>query len=499
MKTHIIRLEPHDDVNSARDKITWGKSARILLVWPRRARILTHKIELALLQRCAIAQGAQLGFVTRDGQIRAYARELGLPVFANVTEAQRRRWRIRRRKPDFSEHWEGPAPDLRALQAEVRASAGWKLENIWIRSTAFTLGVLAVLVLAAFLLPSAHVSLALKEMRQTVRLQILAGQQIQKVNFSAGEVPSALHQMAVEGSDSLPTTGSMLYPNQRASGSVQFTNLTGQPVDIPRGTVVRTAGEPPVRFATTLEVQLKGGIGQTVEAPVQALEAGASGNLPAQSLQAIEGPLGLNVTVNNPNPTQGGSDLPSPAPSAADRANLRQRMVEKLSEQALENLQAGLSDGDLLVPGSLSVQKVMSEVYDPPQDAPADRLSLTLRLEVGALVISGQDLHALAQAVMDADKPSGYHPANDRIDFHPDGNSIQIGGNYQLGLVAERTLLPDIHEEQLAGRILGLKPAEAAHRLQTELPLAGAPAVILNPVWWPRLPFLPFRISFASQ
>lgn len=499
MKTHIIRLEPHDDVNSARDKITWGKSARILLVWPRRARILTHKIELALLQRCAIAQGAQLGFVTRDGQIRAYARELGLPVFANVTEAQRRRWRIRRRKLDFSEHWESPAPDLRALQAEVRASASWKVENIWIRSAAFTLGVLAVTVLAAFLLPSAQVRLALKEMRQTVSLQILTGQQIQKVNILSGEVPATLHQVMVEGSDSLPTTGSMLYPNQRASGSVLFTNLTGQPVVIPRGTVVRTTGASPIRFATTLEVQLKGGIGQTVEAPVQALEAGPSGNLLAESLQAIEGPLGLNVTVNNPNPTQGGSERPSPAPSSTDRSNLRQRLVEKLSEQALENLQASLSSGDLLVPGTLSVQNVMSEVYDPQQDAPADRLSLTLRMQVGALVISGKDLHALAQAVMDAEKPIGYQSALDRIDFHPDGHSVQIGGNYKLGLVAERILLPDIHEEQLAGRILGLEPAEAAHRLQTELPLASTPAVILNPGWWPRLPFLPFRISFASQ
>ena len=40
MKTHILQLEPHDDVFSVRDKMGWGQAARVLLVGGPNAFIL---------------------------------------------------------------------------------------------------------------------------------------------------------------------------------------------------------------------------------------------------------------------------------------------------------------------------------------------------------------------------------------------------------------------------------------------------------------------------
>src|SRR4030067_243371 len=38
MKTQILRLDPHDDVISTRDKMNWGQTGRVLLVCAKRRR-----------------------------------------------------------------------------------------------------------------------------------------------------------------------------------------------------------------------------------------------------------------------------------------------------------------------------------------------------------------------------------------------------------------------------------------------------------------------------
>ena len=88
MKTHLIFLEPFDDIISLRDKMQWGKSSRILIVWPRsRTPLLNRRLDVLLMQRQADSLGAQLAFVTKDSQARYYARELEIPVFANARQA----------------------------------------------------------------------------------------------------------------------------------------------------------------------------------------------------------------------------------------------------------------------------------------------------------------------------------------------------------------------------------------------------------------------------
>ena len=98
MKTYIIQLESHDDVISARDKMAWSKAPRILLVWPRKGRILDRPADLFILQRHAQTLGAQLGVVSGDGDVRAAAAELGIPNFLSAVQAQRGSWRRPRGK-----------------------------------------------------------------------------------------------------------------------------------------------------------------------------------------------------------------------------------------------------------------------------------------------------------------------------------------------------------------------------------------------------------------
>src|SRR5512137_1281491 len=93
MKTYVIQLESHDDPLSTRDKMAWSKAPRLLLVWPRRGRILDRKVDLVVLQRHAQLLGAQLGIVTGDYDVRANAADAGIPSFSSVVQAQKGSWR----------------------------------------------------------------------------------------------------------------------------------------------------------------------------------------------------------------------------------------------------------------------------------------------------------------------------------------------------------------------------------------------------------------------
>jgi len=73
MKTQIIKLDSHDDVISIRDKMSWAKTERILLIFPRRLSLLMRNIDLLLLRRHAAELGAQLGIVARSNELRRLA------------------------------------------------------------------------------------------------------------------------------------------------------------------------------------------------------------------------------------------------------------------------------------------------------------------------------------------------------------------------------------------------------------------------------------------
>src|ERR1041385_7265241 len=115
MKTQIITLESHDDLISVRDRMSWAKTPRILLVWPKYEKVTLRQVDLKVLQRHASSLGAQLGLVTRARRVRNDAEALRIPVFESTGQAQRvawpkprrRRWTRRPPRKDLREKREG--------------------------------------------------------------------------------------------------------------------------------------------------------------------------------------------------------------------------------------------------------------------------------------------------------------------------------------------------------------------------------------------------------
>ena len=97
MKLQLIHLDPEDDQISAREKLSWARASRAVLVWPRRGRVLTRRLDLVLLQRQAQRQAVELGLVTYDPTVLQLAQELGIPTFESPDHLPEAGWRSRSR------------------------------------------------------------------------------------------------------------------------------------------------------------------------------------------------------------------------------------------------------------------------------------------------------------------------------------------------------------------------------------------------------------------
>jgi hypothetical protein len=503
MKTYILRLEPHDDLVSTRDKMGWAKDSRILLVWPEKGRLLNRRLDLLLLQRHARMLGSQLALVTRDPEVHYFAPRLGIPVFRTLHKGQGQHWRVPRRFRRFQEQAERADPQKPVLAPNGAIPPRPPVENYNLpplaRLALFFVGVLAVLALATSLAPSARLVLTPRTLVQDVLIDAWTGPEIDSVNIS-GAVPSQSISLAVEGRDSLPASGTVRLPSQPASGTVTFTNLTDQPVDIPLGSGVRSlaAENAHLRFVTTKAGEAPPG--GTIQLPVECTTPGPQGNLPADSLMAIEGLLGTQLSAINPNPTSGGNERRLPVPTQADRLKLAERLRLALEKSAEQEIQDQLEPGSLLIPGSLKLVKTLDESYQPEQSLPADTLALSQRLEYQAQYVDAATLRSLAQTVFDANLPVGYSvlPGSLQLEILTQPVAGQ-DGLARWSLHATRQVQARIADADAVQLSLGLDPLQAISRLRASLPLEQPPRIELQPDWWPRLPFLPFRISVFNQ
>ena len=274
MKTQIIQLEPHDDTISVRDKVGWSQTGRVILVWPARGRLLDRRLDLVLLLRHSQSLGVQIALVTNDREVRSQAKLLGISVYRSIRKAQNSRWKRPSRKkiPTSLGEKEGQDRILKVheiLTNPLHRKRETQALSPPLRIGLFTLGVLAVLSIAAVLIPSADITITPETRRQEINLHVQANESVEKINLT-GILPIRKINTIVEGRGSIQTTGIVNIPTSYASGVALFKNLTDQALIIPAGTVVSTS-DSAQRFSTQRVARLPAGPGEEIEIPIQAL------------------------------------------------------------------------------------------------------------------------------------------------------------------------------------------------------------------------------------
>lgn len=486
MKVQILQLDPHDDLASARDKLAWVQAQRVLLVWPDRARILRKRLELVLIRRQAVRQGVELGLVTRDPVVLEHAADLGIPVFRSTTRMAEETWQaatptavslltrpVGRQAPDRP-----PRVQLRPLPD-------------WLKACVIALLVLSLAAVTLALIPSATITIFPQTNDQEEVLIFTLDPRAQAPG-SDGRIPARQLPGRPSGSTRVTTTGKTQVPGLPASGEVVFTNLTDESVLVPAGTGVLPAGRPDLRFATVADFSLPAGKGATERIRIVAARPGAAGNLPADSLNAIDGALGLRAGVAQPDPLTGGTETDRAAVAPADHAAALRLLTEQLLSEFASDIEAELEDGEVLAPASLRVIRTPQRKYDREIGAAADSVRLDLTLEVTALVYETKDIDTAAALAL-----AGRHPISSDVvpgslewsltDPDPARPEMLPARAHQLVYVP----IPALSVSRL---VRGMRPAAAMARM-AGLPRQAQPAQVeMAPAWWPYIPWLEVRI-----
>jgi hypothetical protein len=454
-------------------------------------------LELKVLQRHAASQGAQLGLVVRHREIRREAQALGIPVFNSTGEAQRNPWperdlqgkRERRRSRQ----------NLRKKRGQVRAGEGAWRSHPAVRNGAFLVGVLAVLAVVSLFIPRARVVLKPVSEVQAVTLPVQADPTITAV-FITGSIPSRELRTVVEGNLEAQVTGRVPVPQTKAEGMVTFRNLTDEPVNIPTGTVLTSTGLPGVRFQTTEDGELPGGLKATVDIPVEAESAGTTGNVEAETIRAIEGNLGLLVTVTNTDPTSGGRDRMTEAATETDLARIREDLLKELEAQALAELKSMLAPNDQLFPDTLQVEQILEESYEPPLGQPSNKVKLSMRVEFTTSYAAGEDLTELAGTVLNASLPEGFVATSDPITFEIlNLQATDNEGVTRWTMRVSRELEKQVNAGEIIALVQGHNTTVAMEQLEAHLDSPDAPEIRLTPDWWPWIPLIPFNITVETH
>ncbi len=495
----MLQIDPHDDYHSVRDKMAWAQTQRLVLVWPSRPGVLNRRLDLVLIHRHAHKLGAQLGIVAGDPEVREHAQSLGLPAFDDLRDA-RRRWRSRIPKlPPLRRSRPLDIEALRALQrkrqARLRMPAAWSYA--W-RVPVLLAGLAAILALAVVVLPTATVVIPTAPRTLDAEVALTADPSALVPDLQAGVIPARTLRVEVQATSYVPVTGQREAPTNGATGRVVFTNLTGAALTIAADTRIRTTSGSSARFTTLRAVTLPARIGATVDVDVRAIDLGPVGNVAAGQINAIDGPLGLQLAVTNPAPTQGGTLSQRPAVAATDQASVRAALEAQLVAEARAALVAQLQPGEFLPPETVTAQRVLTESYDHAVGETADVLGLTLRLAVNGLAIFEDDARAAGSAALGRLVPAGYRQIGDALTFSRSRDTVLRDGRAEfvlrVGGRAEAVVDTDVVRQLVAGRTL----AQAQARLRARYDLADAPKITVEPdllfELWPRIPWVAQRI-----
>lgn len=496
VKTQVIHLEAYDDRHSIIDRLNWGQADRIILIWPLRGAPLDSKLDLKLIHRRCQSAGMELGLVCKKRQVKDFAFDLGIAVFRSLRQAQQTAW-DNSQSPD-REIEPPPKKHTREELAEMIQRSkppGWtqKKSTRWV---AFTISMLAVVTLAVFLIPGARIEYLPPSETQSLLLTLTADPEIDVFNLS-GAIPTERLSITVEGRAETESTGETGIPDQHATGIIVLTNLTDQEIEVPDGTVIRTADpNTTIRFVTSIRATIDAESGATARIPIEAVNPGSSANLPADTLVILEGDLSRSITATNPQPTLGGSEQISPSPSSKDYEALSQQLLSSLWKTALEEAEQLLDEKDIILDSNPRSVIILEESFSPPEPQPSSVLTLLLRVEYEILAIRWEDLEAMGNATLDVTLPPGYAAQQETFELEPISEP-QFGEDDLVTweTVLNRQIFKLEELQQTVRRVLGKQPDEAQKIIQSELNLREKPEITLFPQWWPILPLTEFRVE----
>jgi len=492
--TQVIEL-PHDvSLAAIQGQLAKARAKRVLLVLAGGSQVLANPARLRLIHRQGLRQGVQVALVTNDYPTRRLARRAGFPVFSRVrgsrhAGAPARVGHRRKGRPQSLTRRDPPLLPDRNLSRWSRWSEALRLLLFLLISLA---GLAALLL---FVVPVATVTLVAPRQPVTVSVPVVAAVGVEEVDYQAGQIPARVVQTRVEGNGTIATTGRRNAPADHATGKVLFINRRESEVQVPELTVVRTSTGINVSFQVTQAITVPAGIGQTMEAGVEAEEPGPEGNVPAFTVNRVQGPLSLAVGVINELPTEGGSFQEVGLVTETDKDLLRDRLLQEVRQQSYQRLGDMLREGESVPPDTVDTV-VMAETFDRFSGEDSEVLGLRLELLARGLAVDARSADEMAARALREQIPEGVHLLGDELSHEHGAMTVldeelgRIGFTVKASAITVGTV--DGAAVRMAIRTMTIPDALAT--LRRDFELGAEPEVTLRPDWLGLVPWLPLRI-----
>ncbi len=487
----IIYLEVDDDILVVRDRLRQAQSGSAILVVPAGCKAFSRSLDLRLLRRQAAALDLRVVLVSGNAVLRDLAKGEGLHVFTSLAAARRAARRRRKWKATDEPGYEGLVARIR------RQGPPWWY---WVVGPIVLTVVLGALVWSAVMIwPSATVHVAPAQEPIGISVWVEASMGTQAVAWDRMQMPARVVQVEVVERDEIATTGIANVAAGKAGGTVLFVNSTVRQVRLPLGTIVSTSAGTPVRFQTTASavVDPRG----RVRVPVQALEPGPGGNVPANRINRVEGALAASVKVINEVATGGGESDQVHRVTYGDKQQLSDLLKEKLIARAHAEISAVL-EGEFLPIESMQINPYsIRENYDHHVDDQSDTLALETRGVVWGLAISQPVAEEMTRRALARQVRGGFEmlPTTIRISRGKEIDVDRETGNVRFVMEGVALMEAKIDTPLVQEAIRGLPLDQATAYLSTTLPVRTAPSLEVQPSWMPRVPWLPFRIQVTED
>lgn len=502
-----IQLEAGEDAASVRDRLSFLRGKRVLLIWPEEGTVLSRKLDLVLIQREAMRRAIRLALVTHDPEVIKHAEELNISTFETIGASERGRWKRGRAKvftTRFQRPDSEPEPDeLMEVASRVRGEPRSRRWRFFGRLLALLI-VLAVLGGAGFIvLPSAVVTLTPAQSRLEVEADITADPNLQTVDVENRLIPAIKLSAQIEDSGTIETTGALDLGDTLATGSVVFINQTNQAVTIPAGTTVTTSAGTPIQFRTTESAELAAGLGLQIEVPIEALPTsqGEAGNVESGLINTVIGPLAVRVSVRNVAATSGGTARAQRVVSDDDRERLLATLRQQLQARAYLEMEPRLSDTQFIILETVRIAEERSDwtTFSAQPGDVADTLSLTMRAVVEAIAVDEQFARQIVYAQMSNQIGDGQFIKPQTVTYERGSvsNVDAPTGRITFSLTGSGLVTQQINAGTLGERLAGKSLNDATAYLVNEIQQADGtlPSITVSPDWFGQMPLLPMRIT----
>jgi hypothetical protein len=333
------------------------------------------------------------------------------------------------------------------------------LKNRWLIIST-VLVILAVGLIALFLLvPSATLTLSLKEQNKEVSKELVADTSLKTLDQKAEKIPLMTKEVTKEGSDQMDASGKKTV-GTFAKGRVTITNQdTTSEKNFVAGTILTPeTSDSSISFKLdedkTIEKATPGPNGQkSVGANVTALSPGEKGNLPANTVFKVGTSPDYLVYATNDVAFTGGSTKQITVASADDRNTLRAKIIDDLKQQSEEELSKSTS-GSLAVKDSEETS-VITETYTPNSlETETSSLKATIKIQSKIYLVKKDDLKTLLLSKL-KESQGNFKVNEDNLIVSAEyinkesSNSLNIRGKLKASLI------PKVDEVEIKNNLKG--------------------------------------------